>query len=316
MVRRVRMRTIFIACCVIILLIALVILGLHLIPQAGGGPTGVPGTPSPASYHVQVSMDVSYGPQSDEVLDQCLPVGAPSSRPGIVMIHGGSWNGGDKSKYDAICRYFAAEGYVATTINYRLTPRYQWPDQIGDAQLAVRYLRANASRLGLNPARICSLGDSAGSQLALLLDELQSIHPADVASLYPNVSPAVQCVVDQFGPTNLAQLYSANPPVQQFIYALLDNQVPPAPIYTDASPLDHITDQTGRALIIQGTQDQTVLPDQSQELYQAFLHAGIAAHYISYNGDHEYRGLSQSQFTSMLNQINTFLNAVEPPGRR
>lgn len=314
MLRSAYIKTIFVAFCIIIILgVILVFVDLYLIPHPANTSTTSTSTSTP-SYRVQFSPDVSYGPHPGEALDQCLPVGAPTSRPGIIMIHGGSWVGGDKSRYDTMCRIFANEGYVATTINYRLAPQNQWPDQIGDVQLAVRYMRANASSLSLNPARICALGDSAGSQLALLLDELQTIHPADVASLYSNVSPAVQCVVDQFGPANLAQLYNENPPDRSYILALLDNHVPPSQLYTDASPSDHITDKTGRALIIQGTQDTTVLPDQSQELYQAFLHDGIPAQYISYVGGHEYQGLSQSQLQSNLTQIYNYLLAVEPPG--
>lgn len=305
MLRRTPLKPIFVACCISILLFAfLAFPGFHLTPHVQAAST----------YQVQFKPDISYGPLPDEILDQCLPVGAPVSRPGIIMIHGGGWMGGDKAKFDTMCAEYAAEGYVATTINYRLAPRYQWPDQIGDVQLAVRYLRANASSLGLDPTRICALGTSAGAHLALMLDELQSIHLADVASLYPNISPTVQCVVDGFGPTDLAQLFTENPPVQRYIYNLLDYQVPPAPIYRDASPLDNITTQAGPALIIQGTQDKTVLPNQSQELFQAFLHDGLSAQYISYDGGHGYSGLSAAQLNTIMDQINTFLNTVEQPG--
>ena len=278
--------------------------GFHLTPHAHAD----------SSYPVHVSTDISYGPRPDEVLDQCLPVGAPPSRPGIIMIHGGGWIGGDKAHYEQLCMDYAAQGYVATTINYRLAPQYQWPDQIGDVQLAVRYLRVNAFSLGLDPTRICALGDLAGAHLALLLDELQAIHPADVASIYSDASPTVQCVVDQFGPSELSQLFDENPGVRQNIYDLLDDQVPPSPIYADASPLDHIDARTGPALIIQGTQDQTVLPDQSQELYQAFQNDGIPVRYISYDGGHEYSGLQPGQIDAIMAKINNFLDAVEQPG--
>lgn len=264
-------------------------------------------------YSVQVSTNISYGPFFDENLDQCTPVGAPPSRPGIIMIHGGGWTSGDKSHYTTMCSNYAAEGYDVTTINYRLTPKYQWSTQIGDAQLAVRWMRVNAASMKLNPNNICALGDSAGAHLALLLDELQTIHPSDVANIYPNISPTVQCVVDQFGPTDLAQLYNENPSVRYLIYELMDSTVPPNPIYTDASPLDNISPRTGPALIIQGTQDQTVLPDQSHELQQAFQNDGIPVQYISYIGGHEYSGLTQHQYDVIMSQIQNFLNSFEQP---
>ena len=305
MLHGMKMKPIFFACCISVLLVVFIDFpDLHLTPHAY----------ATSSYPVKVSYDVSYGPYPYEVLDQCLPVGAPALRPAIIMIHGGGWMGGDKAKYDEMCKSYAAQGYIVATINYRLAPQYQWPDQIGDVQLAVRYLRVNASSLNLNPGTICALGDSAGAHLALLVDELQSIHAADVGSLYPYVSPAVQCVVDQFGPADLAQLFNENPNVQQDISDLLDYQVPPNSIYTDVSPVDNLTVLTGAALIIQGTQDQTVLPDQSQELYQALLNNSLLTEYISYDGGHEYSGLSPDQYNAIMAQINTFLNNFEQPG--
>lgn len=267
----------------------------------------------PAHYRVRITADISYGPFAGETLDQCTALNAPPAQPGIIMIHGGGWIGGDKSRYDTMCLQYAALGYVVTTINYRLAPLYQWPAQIGDVQLAVRWMRIHAAETGLDPNRMCALGDSAGAQLSLLLDELQYIHPSDVANIFPNTSPTVQCVVDQFGPTGLAQLYKENPPVQRFISDLLDFRAPPDPIYQDASPLDNIASRTGRALIIQGTQDHTVLPNQSKELQQAFQNNGISVQYVSYNGGHEYVGLTQGQIKAIMAKVQNFLTSVEPP---
>jgi acetyl esterase/lipase len=265
------------------------------------------------SYRVQFTSNISYGPYPDETLDQCVPLNAPPARPGIIMIHGGGWTTGDKSSYDEMCNQYAAQGFVVTTINYRLAPQYQWPDQIGDVQLAVRFMRANASSTGLNPNNMCSLGDSAGAHLALLLDELQFIHNSDVSGYYPNTSPTVQCVVDQFGPTDLAQLYNENPPVRQYIYNLLDYQTPPGQIYQDASPLDQLDPHTGPVFITQGTQDTVVLPDQSQELQQALQSDNIPVEYVSYDGGHGYSGLTQRQIDVIMGQINTFLVSYEQP---
>jgi acetyl esterase/lipase len=248
-------------------------------------------------YHqISAVNNVSYGPKPDEVLDRCAPVGAETLRPAVILIHGGAWAGGDMTHYTHECQDLAHLGFVAITINYRLTSeRDQWPDQIGDAQLAVRWMRANAATLKLDPSRICALGDSAGAHLALLLDEFTTIHSADVAHLYPNVSPQVKCVVDQFGPTDLAKLYTQGLPfVKSAITALMDGKTPAQDpsLYRDASPVDHINAQTGQVMIIQGTQDTTVLPGQSTELRQDLQKAGIPVRYVSYKGGHEYAGTS------------------------
>jgi acetyl esterase/lipase len=264
-----------------------------------------------------MTSNIPYGPMADEILDQCVPIGAPPLRPGIIFIHSGGWQAGDKSHYDGACMSFAARGYVATSINYRLTSGgYQWPDQIGDVQLAVRYMRANASVTGMDPNRMCAFSDSVGAHLALLLDELQTIHPADVANLYPTLSPSVMCVIDQFAPTDLTNLYDEGRPfVQRDIVNLLDGQTPtqnPA-IYADASPTSNITAQTGPVLIIQGTLDTTVPPNQSTELQADLQAAGVSVQYISYVGGHEYSGLTIAQIDAIHAQMTTFLQSELHP---
>ncbi len=274
------------------------------------------------TYAVQETTSLAYGPNALETYDQCLPVNAPANRPGLVIIHGGGWTGGDMSaqQYQALCTAYATEGYVVYDIDYRLTSQKpgatQWPDQVGDIQLAVRSMRANASQIGLDPTRICSYGESSGSQLALLLDELQTTHTADVSTVDASYSSTAQCAVDTFGPNDLAKEYTENPNVGQYcLYPLLDNQTPtsdPA-IYQDASPVNNIAPQTGPVYILQGTQDTTVPPDQAQELQQDLQTAGISYNYQQYVGGHGYLNLSQAQANMIREQINAFMVNQEHP---
>ena len=73
---------------------------------------------------------------------------------GIVLIHGGGWTSFDKSTMDAAGRWLARNGYVAFSIDYRLLSgtKNQWPAQLDDAQLAVRWIRANAKTYDIDPA--------------------------------------------------------------------------------------------------------------------------------------------------------------------
>ena len=274
-----------------------------------------------STYAVQETMNLMYGPNTLESYNQCLPVNAPANRPGLVLIHGGSWIGGDKTKgeFETLCNAYAAEGYVVYNIDYRLaslkTGGSQWPDQVGDIQLAVRYMRANASQIGLDPTRICAFGSSSGGQLALLLDELQTTHTADVSSIDANYSPTTGCVVDFFGPTDLTRLYNESPTIQNNLYSLLDDQTPtsdPA-IYQDASPVNNIASQSGPVFICQGTQDTTVPPDQSQELQQDLQTASIPYNYLQYVGGHGFGGLMLGQANMIREQMNAFVIAQEHP---
>jgi acetyl esterase/lipase len=279
------------------------------------------------SYAVQETTNLAYGPYSSgtnstETYNQCLPVNAPSNRPGLILIHGGSWIGGDKTRgqFETLCNEFAAEGYVVFNLDYRLASLYksknnQWPDQIGDIQLAVRYMRANAAHLGLDPTRICAYGSSSGSQLSLLSNELQTIHASDVSTIDANYSPTTQCTIDLFGPTDLTLLYNEVPSIQTNLYDLLDYQTPTSDptIYQDASPVDNIAPQTGPVYICQGTEDTTVPPDQSQELQQDLQTDGIPYYYQQYIGSHGFTGLTKDETHMIEEQMNAFLVNQEHP---
>ena len=94
-----------------------------------------------------------------------------ANRPAILAIHGGAWKEGTKDWGNQIAEEFCPYGYVVVSIDYRLSsgPNGTWPAQIEDVQKALRYLRANAARLRIDPARIASLGMSAGGHLATMV---------------------------------------------------------------------------------------------------------------------------------------------------
>src|SRR5262249_48619939 len=140
-----------------------------------------------------------------ETLDLCRPAHT-SKQPGVILIHGGGWQNGAKAVHDPQCSQLAMRGFVAATINYRLAPQDRWPAPLVDVHLAVRWMRSQANVIGLDPTRLCSYGDSAGGHLAVFLGVLPTIHPGDEATTYANQSPSVGCVVDEFGPVDLATL--------------------------------------------------------------------------------------------------------------
>jgi hypothetical protein len=73
-----------------------------------------------------------------------------------------------RAAHDGLIRKLAGRGYVAAAIDYRVGARSQFPAPLEDVKAAVRFVRANAERFGIDPARICALGESAGAPLALL----------------------------------------------------------------------------------------------------------------------------------------------------
>jgi len=159
---------------------------------------------------VTVLTDVPFlGEGRKEKLDVYLPVERPAGTlsPALVGIHGGGWTGGTKNEARAknVCTTLAAAGYVALSIDYKLGEG-AWPTNLHDCKNAVRFLRARAAEYGVDPDRIAVAGGSAGGHLALMValtgDRPELAPPAE-ATLYPNFSDTVRCVINFYGITNL-----------------------------------------------------------------------------------------------------------------
>jgi acetyl esterase/lipase len=90
-------------------------------------------------------------------------------RPAIVMWHGGGFFMGNRSWCHELMAIYAAQGYVTVSADYRLAQEASSPAQLHDAKRAVRWLRANADRYGVDPDRIGCLGGSAGAILSALV---------------------------------------------------------------------------------------------------------------------------------------------------
>ncbi len=107
---------------------------------------------------MQSELDIAYADESPaQKLDLYLPPGkANAPRPAIVVVHGGGWRGGDKQRgqWVRVPAQYASDGYVAMSVNYRLTGEAPWPAQIEDVKAAVRWLRAHAEKYGVDVDRI------------------------------------------------------------------------------------------------------------------------------------------------------------------
>ncbi|RYZ72277.1 MAG: alpha/beta hydrolase [Proteobacteria bacterium] len=89
--------------------------------------------------------------------------------PGILLVHGGGWNGGSPDQMKPIAQALARNGYVVYSVTYRLAPQSHFPAQVEDLVSAIRYMRSNAQQFGLDPKRVGGFGYSAGAHLINLL---------------------------------------------------------------------------------------------------------------------------------------------------
>lgn len=115
--------------------------------------------------------------------------------PAVVCIHGGGWRNGDRGSQTAVAQTLAANGYVAVTITYRLRDEAIFPAAIQDCKAAVRWLRANAKRLGVDPERIGATGLSAGGHLAALLATSGGAEELEGDGGNPEFSSTIQACV-------------------------------------------------------------------------------------------------------------------------
>ena len=115
--------------------------------------------------------------------------GAPA-RPVLVYFHGGGWTIGDLDTHDVLCRQLcAAAGIAVVAVDYRLGPEHRFPAAVDDCLAATRWVRREATALGIDGTRLAVGGDSAGGNLAavvaLSLRDAADFEPAFQLLIYP-----------------------------------------------------------------------------------------------------------------------------------
>ena len=232
---------------------------------------------SSASPVFRLSEVAFLGSERKEKLDLYFPSGpVRNDRPAVVFIHGGGFTGGDKAEYRSasvsadLCR----AGYVVVSCNYKLGSKSApgvWPQNISDCRNAVRWVRAHATELGVNPDKVGVAGGSAGGYLALMvgLSDDKSGPGGDSAAKF---SAKVSAVIDLYGVVNFSKHGKGD--------------VPGVPASEQNSYLPELQcdAQDPAVLILHGTADTTVDIAQSEDMAKALRAAKTPYEYVVVEG--------------------------------
>ncbi len=230
-----------------------------------------------APADVEFERDVVYGKGAGEDLKLNLarPKKADGLLPCIVVIHGGGWAAGRKEGHDDLTWKAAQRGYVSATVGYRFAPKHRFPAQVEDVKCAVRFLRANAEKYGLDPKRIGATGFSAGGHLSMMLGVMGKEDGIEGEGGWADQPSQVNAVVAYFGPTDFVT--ADYPPasrniVKEFIGGLREEKMEE---YRRASPVTYVSKGDAPVLIFQGTKDPLVPHAQAYAMVEALTAAGV-----------------------------------------
>lgn len=250
---------------------------------------------SPASTSdVSVLSDISYlGDDRAEKLDVYLPSAErfPGSRPAVLLIHGGGWRICDKAddRERNIGQNLATAGYVVFSINYLLNvgekdpatgklklTRLAWPQNLHDCKSALRWIRAEAARYGVDSARIAVMGGSAGGHLSMLVGATANNAEVSRHGVHLEQSNAVSCVLNFYGDYDIR-----GRAVSPFAGATPEET---AANEVAASPITYLDASAPPMFITHGTADTTIPVERSRLLAEHLRGLGVDYWYVEIGG--------------------------------
>jgi acetyl esterase/lipase len=255
-----------------------------------------------ASAQSKVEKNVVYGMYSGTALLLDVHYPAKANGFGIVFIPGSGWNAPlgyaatplkESPQVGMYVPSLLQAGYTVFAVTHRATPTFQYPAQIEDLQRAVRFIRHNASRFGIDAARIGGAGGSSGGHLISLLATMDGTGESSDPDPVNRESAKLQCAVARAAPSDMFQMGPGlgAPLVALLLGARIDDTIAKGSLESKtawaASPVNYVTSDDPPILLIHGDADRTVPFHQSEIMEAALKKVNVPVKLIRIEGaDH------------------------------
>ena len=224
---------------------------------------------------VRVEQDVVFGTGGGRDL-KCNVYHPPqqgTDRPAVLLIHGGGWATGVRSQLHGYGILLGRIGYVCVAAEYRLAGESKWPAQIHDVKACLRWMRANAARLGIDSKKISVEGNSAGAHLSLMVAGTPNETEFEGDGGNPGVATDVAACVAIYAPT---MLYAPGQPLAPELEFLFGRGAD-VEVARRASPLEWTTPKFPPTLLVTGNKDELVPDAASFAMYNRLIEAAVPA---------------------------------------
>jgi acetyl esterase/lipase len=254
---------------------------------------------------LRVEKDIVFGKGGD--MDLLLdvyrpPAGVSEKRTAIVHLFGGGFFVGNKGAGYIIndAKALGARGYTSVSANYRLQSEGSWPAQIHDTKAAIRWTRANADRIGVDPDRIVVAGYSAGGMLSLMAAGTNGMAEFEGNGGNAGVSSDVQASIGVY-PLASAQTARGLWP---------EGQATPGAIAA-ASPTTYISADFAPTIFIHGEADTTVPITSSIDFFSKLHALGVPTALTAIQGAaHAFDNSAFDAIEVMAQSIDLFLDRL------
>jgi acetyl esterase/lipase len=253
-------------------------------------------TQSPTPVALDITADVVYGHKDGMALtfDVVKPKAKANGAAVIFMVSGG-WVSTYNPPEQTAGRFqeLLNKGFTVIAVRHGSSPKYLIPEIVADVRRAVRFIRFNAKRWGIDANRLGVFGGSAGGHLSLVLGTASDNGDPNAKEEFLKESDRVAAVVAYFPPVDLRPLTRGlNPPPpangRPERFPALNFEKEKAPDY---SPIVHVSADDPPTLLIHGDKDDLVPISNSKIIYEAFQKNNVKTQFITIEGaGHGFRG--------------------------